>query len=164
MGDGSKVKLGICDVTYKNVALGYTKGGVNLTVETQTHEITVDQEGIAPVAAIILGRKCTCEVPMAETDYERLSGLMPASVFENGKLSIASGMGSDLMDYAGLLTLHPHALPKANKQFDINVLKAAPTANIKLTMTTDGEWIYPINFIGFVDADTGYILTFGDGS
>ncbi len=33
------VKLGPCKITYDGVDLGYTKGGVEVTVETSTYEV-----------------------------------------------------------------------------------------------------------------------------
>lgn len=168
MGDGTKVKLGVCDVYFNGVDLGYTQGGVTLTVDTQVHEVLVDQEGPAPVSAIIMGRRCTCVVPLAETDYDRLEELMPASTYtagSPGKWELESGAAENLMTYAKILRLHPHALDVSDQTNDIWIWKAAPVGNINFTMTQDGEWIYPINFTGFVPetghAHQGVILTFG---
>jgi hypothetical protein len=167
MSDGTKVKLGVCDVTFNSVSLGYTKGGVNLTLETQVHEITVDQEGPAPIGAIIMGRKCTVEVPLAETDYSRLQDLMPASTYTalTNVLDIESGAGQDLMTYTYTLNLHPHGLEATDYRYDINIWKAAPVANLRFTMTADGEWLYPVQFTGFVPESThlhsGVIMSFG---
>ena len=165
MADGSKVHLGVCDVIFDGDDLGYTKGGVTLTVETQVHEILVDQEGPAPIGAVIMGRKCTVEIPMAETDYDRLQALMPGSAMNGNRLDISSGTGQDLMTLAAVCTLHPHGLAANNHTMDINIWKASPVANLRFTMTPDGEWVYPVQMTGFVSgsADTypGVILSFG---
>jgi hypothetical protein len=170
MGDGNAVKLGVCDVSFDSTDLGYTKGGVTLTVETQVHEILVDQEGPAPVGAVIMGRRCTVNVPLAETNYSRLQGLMPGSSYTGGTnlWDIQSGTGLDLLDYAATLTLHPHNIDSDDNRWDINIWKASPVANLQLTMTADGEWVYPIQFTGFVP-ESGHdhesvILTFGGTS
>lgn len=170
MGDGTKVKLGVCDVTFNSVDLGYTKGGVTLTVETQVKEVTVDQEGPAPIGAIIMGRRCTIEAPLAETDYAKLEALMPGSTYTAGTntLDIESGAGQDLMTLANVLTLHPHGLGATDYRYDINVWTASPVANLRFQMTMDGEWIYPVQFTAFVPptahAHAGVILTFGGTS
>lgn len=164
-GDGTKVKLGICWVYYNGVDLGYTKGGVTLTVDTEVHEILVDQEGPAPIGAVIMGRRASCTVPLAETDYSRLNSLMPASTYSGGEgtLDIESGTGEDLLDYAKILRLHPK--DEATEIYDIWMWKAAPVANLNFTMTADGEWVYPITFTGFVPEvghpNAGVILSFG---
>ena len=45
MSDTKNVKLGVCKVFYDNVDLGYTQGGVDVTVKTETHKVNVDQFG-----------------------------------------------------------------------------------------------------------------------
>ena len=170
MADATKIRLGVCDVVYDGVDLGYTKGGVTLTVETQVHEITVDQEGPSPVGAVIMGRRCTVSVPLAETDYERMESLMPGSTYTGGTgvLDIESGAGSDLLDIAKTLNLHPHGLEATDYRYDVNIWKATPVGNIQATMSPDGETIYPFQFIGFVPesghAHEGVILSMGGTS
>lgn len=79
------VKLGPCKITYDGVDLGYTKGGVEVTVETSTYEVTVDQFGEAPIDEYITGRTVTVSAPLAETTKENLERIMPgASVVNEG--------------------------------------------------------------------------------
>ncbi|HHO6394217.1 TPA: hypothetical protein ACRVMJ_005009, partial [Escherichia coli] len=39
------IKLGACKVSFGGVDLGYTKGGVQVEVATETLKVTVDQLG-----------------------------------------------------------------------------------------------------------------------
>lgn len=73
------VKLGVCNVLFDGVDLGYTKGGVEVEVQTNTHEITVDQFGETPIGEIITGRTVQATVPLAETTLENLVAIMPGS-------------------------------------------------------------------------------------
>ena len=73
------VKLGVCSVTFGGVNLGFTKGGVEVTVETETHEVTVDQMGNTPINEYITARTCTVTVPLAETTLENLVKIMPGA-------------------------------------------------------------------------------------
>lgn len=73
------VKLGVCTVLFDNVDLGYTKGGVEVTVETTTHEVTVDQLGTTPISELVTGRSVAVTVPLAETTLENLVAIMPGS-------------------------------------------------------------------------------------
>lgn len=73
------VKLGVCNVLFDGVNLGYTKGGVEVEVTTSTHEVTVDQFGETPIAELITGRKVTAKVPLAETTLDNLVAIMPGS-------------------------------------------------------------------------------------
>lgn len=73
------VKLGVCNVLFDGVDLGYTKGGVEVEVQTSTHEITVDQTGTTPIGELITGRAVSAKVPLAETTLENLVAIMPGS-------------------------------------------------------------------------------------
>ena len=85
------VKLGPCKITYDGVDLGYTKGGVEVTVETSTYEVTVDQFGEAPVDEYITGRTVTVSAPLAETTKENLEHIMPGASLVNDGAVAASG-------------------------------------------------------------------------
>jgi hypothetical protein len=73
------VKLGVCNVLFDGVDLGFTKGGVEVEVATSTHEITVDQMGETPIGEIITGRTVSATVPLAETTLDNLVAIMPGS-------------------------------------------------------------------------------------
>jgi hypothetical protein len=73
------VKLGVCNVLFDGVDLGFTKGGVEVEVATSTKEITVDQMGETPIGEIIMGRTVQATVPLAETTLDNLVAIMPGS-------------------------------------------------------------------------------------
>jgi hypothetical protein len=73
------VKLGVCTATFDDADLGYTKGGVEVQVQTNTHEVKVDQMGETPIDEIITGRTVQVTIPMAETTLENLARVMPGS-------------------------------------------------------------------------------------
>jgi hypothetical protein len=73
------VKLGVCNVLYDGVNLGFTKGGVEVEVTTSTHEIKVDQFGETPIGELINGRVVKAKVPLAETTLDNLLTIMPGS-------------------------------------------------------------------------------------
>jgi hypothetical protein len=153
-GDATNIKLGACWVYFGSVTgsigevidLGYTKGGVTVTIETGSYEILVDQEGQSPVGETILGRRVTVMCPLAETHYERLSKIIPDSTFASSTLKIRSGIGDDLMDYTDLLQL----TTKADANDWIKVYKAAPVVNLTATFLPNAERIWPVQFKGYV--------------
>lgn len=75
------VKLGVCSVLFDGVNLGFTKGGVEVAVETSTYEVKVDQLGETPIGELVTGRTVTATVPLAETTLENMSRIMPGSEF-----------------------------------------------------------------------------------
>jgi len=73
------VKLGVCQVIFAGVDLGYTKGGVEVSVETEKFEVNIDQFGITPINELVQGRNLTVSVPLAETTLENLVAIMPGA-------------------------------------------------------------------------------------
>jgi hypothetical protein len=114
------VKLGVCSVTFGGVDLGYTKGGVEVAVATETHQVMIDQFGNTPVNELIMGRTCKATVPLAETTLENLVRIMP---------------GSSLVDVGGVAATgsvtFATAVPAANDSVTVNgvvfTFKASPT-------------------------------------
>lgn len=89
--DTKNVKLGVCLVTFDGVDLGYTKGGCEVEVKTETKKVMVDQFGNSEINEYILGRTCTVKVPLAETTLGNLTRIMPgASLVGTGAVK-ASG-------------------------------------------------------------------------
>ncbi len=159
-GDATKVRMGAAWVYYgtpggnvgEQLDLGYTKGGVTFAMETQSHEITVDQEGITPIAETLMGRRVTVTTPLAESDYEKLQKLIPESSWSAGTstLEVSSGVGGDLMAATDELLI----VSKQNNTDYIKIYKAAPVSNVAATFAPDGERIWPITWKGYVCEST----------
>ena len=94
--DTKNVKLGVCRVLFNGSDLGYTKGGVEVEVKTDTHEVNVDQFGKTPINEYIMGRTCTVKAPLAETTLDNLVATMPGAnlvsdgAFATGTITIAT--------------------------------------------------------------------------
>jgi hypothetical protein len=106
----NNVKLGVCQVIYGGVDLGYTKGGVEVEVQTSTHEVKVDQLGETPIGELVTGRQVTVKVPLAETTLDNLVAIMPgATLVGNGvkasgtvTFSTAPPINGDKVTVAGI--------------------------------------------------------------
>lgn len=79
----NNVKLGICSVEFAGVDLGYTKGGVEVEVATETFKVMIDQFGNTPIKEYITARTCVVRCPLAETTLEVLQQIMPGSTFSD---------------------------------------------------------------------------------
>lgn len=89
--DTKNVKLGVCLVTFDGVDLGYTKGGCEVEVKTETKKVMVDQFGNSEINEYILGRTCTVKVPLAETTLGNLTRIMPGATLVGTGAVKASG-------------------------------------------------------------------------
>lgn len=85
------VKLGVCQLFFGGVDLGYTKGGVEVSVSTETYEVSVDQFGKTAINQLIMGRECKVKAPLAETTLENMVAIMPGATMTATGGTVASG-------------------------------------------------------------------------
>lgn len=164
------VKLGVCRVTFGGTDLGFTKGGVEVSVETQTHEVTVDQMGDTPINEYITSRSCTVTVPLAETTLENLVKVMPGATLvtdtqENTKkyVTVPTATGQSLLKVAQVLILHPIANAENDKSDDFTVMRAATAGAMSYSYKLDDERIFSCEFKAYADED-GNLFKVGDTS
>lgn len=164
------VKLGVCRVTFGGTDLGFTKGGVEVSVETQTHEVTVDQMGDTPINEYITSRSCTVTVPLAETTLENLVKVMPGATLvtdtqETSKkyVTVPTATGQSLLKVAQVLVLHPIANADNDKSDDFTVMRAATAGAMSYSYKLDDERIFSCEFKAYADED-GNLFKVGDTS
>lgn len=164
------VKLGVCRVTFGGTDLGFTKGGVEVSVETQTHEVTVDQMGDTPINEYITSRSCTVTVPLAETTLENLVKVMPGATLvtdtqETTKkyVTVPTATGQSLLKVAQVLVLHPIANADNDKSDDFTVMRAATAGAMSYSYKLDDERIFSCEFKAYADED-GNLFKVGDTS
>jgi len=91
MSDTKNVKLGVCKAFFDGNDLGYTKGGVEVTVTTETHKVEIDQFGKTPINEYIMGRSVQAKVPLAETTLDNMVRIMPGATLTETGGSKATG-------------------------------------------------------------------------
>lgn len=164
------VKLGVCRVTFGGTDLGFTKGGVEVSVETQTHEVTVDQMGGTPINEYITSRSCTVTVPLAETTLENLVKVMPGATLVTDTaeatkkyVTVPTATGQSLLKVAQTLVLHPIANADSDKSDDFTVMRAATAGAMSYSYKLDDERIFSCEFKAYADED-GSLFKVGDTS
>lgn len=162
------VKLGVCRVSFGGTDLGFTKGGVEVSVETETHEVTVDQMGETPINEYITSRTCTVTVPMAETTLENLVKIMPgatlvtdSSVDTKKYVNVPTAVGTSLLAVAQELVLHPIANADGDKSDDFTIPKAMTPGAMTYSYTLDEERIFECEFKAYAGED-GSLFKVGD--
>jgi hypothetical protein len=163
--DTKNVKLGVCLVYYKGKDLGYTQGGVQVTVATQTHKVNIDQFGKTTVNETIMSRDVTVKVPLAETTLENLVATMPgASIVADGvnkKAVVTTGIGVDLLSIAGELRLHPKGRAKDDYSDDFVIPLAATSGGMNFAYEVEKERIFDVSFQGYPDPVTEQLFGIG---
>ena len=166
--DIKNVKLGVCKVTFDGQDLGYTKGGVEVSVKTETHKVMVDQFGKTPINEYVMGREVQVKVPLAETTLENLVKIMPGAALVTDSVdptkkvvNVPTGIGSNLLDIAKVLVLHPIGKPDSDKSDDFTVFKAATAGALQFSYKLEDERVYSCEFNGYPDAQ-GKLFAVGD--
>lgn len=159
----TNVKLGVCTVKFGGVDLGFTKGGVEVTVETESHTVMVDQFGSTPISEYITGRTCTVKVPLAETTINHLEAIMPGATIvgtTDPYASVTTGVGTELIAIAKVLRLHPKALLSTDVTQDFIIPLAATTGAINFAYKLDEERIFNVEFKAYADSN-GKLFYYG---
>lgn len=157
------VKIGVCKITYDGADLGYTKGGVEVEVTTDTHKTTVDQFGNTTLSEYIMGRNITVTAPLAETTLDNLAKTMPGTLVEGTtakKATVSTGVGTNLRTEAAELRLHPVGLADSDMSEDLVIPFAATPGAMKFAYKLDDERIFNVVFTGYPD-ETGKLFHIG---
>lgn len=167
--DTKNVKLGVCRVYFDGNDLGYTIGGVEVEVTTETKRVEVDQFGRSPINEIIMGRNVQARIPLAETTLENMVRIMPgATLVTDGAdptkkmVEVTHGIGVSLLDLAKELRLHPKGLPDSDKSEDFVIPKAMTPGNLTFAYKLEDERIFDCTFMGYPDSDTELLFYVGD--
>lgn len=164
------VKLGVCRVYFgdKEEDLGYTKGGVDVSIATETHEVTVDQLGNTPINEYITARTAEVTVPLAETTLENAVKIMPgAKLLTDAEdttkryVEVPTGCGLSLLDFAQRLRLHPIANAEDNREDDFILFRSATPGQMDYSYNVDEERVFSCTFKGYPDED-GKLFALGD--
>lgn len=160
--DTKNVKLGVCKVLFNGVDLGYTKGGVEVTVKSETHKVMIDQFGKSPINEYVMGREVTVKCPLAETTLENLVAIMPGATLTTDAVdplkkvvNVTNGVGTNLLDIAKALTLHPVGKADGDKSEDFTVFKAATAGALNFAYKLEDERIFNCEFSGYPDVANG---------
>lgn len=166
------VKLGPCNATWDAQDLGFTKGGVDVSITTSKRKVTVDQMGESEINEYITGRSVSVKVPLAETDLAMLASVIPgatlvtdATVTTKKKIVVPTAVGSSLRDIAAKLVLHPTHLASSAKNDDFVIPLASPSGDIEFAFKHDEERVYMVEFVGYPDIENdGLLYVIGDES
>lgn len=144
------------------VYLGKTLGDVKLTMETNVSDINEDQEGDAPVNAVLTGSVITLEVPLTRLSVEQLATALNTTAVGD-VVPIENQIGCDLYDLARALVIKPLCGNEISTDPAtwVHIYKCYPVAGLDLTWNKDTQRIFPVTFKVFVSQESGYEGKFG---
>lgn len=167
------IKMGTCKITYDGVDLGFTMGGVEVTVATTTHETKIDQFGDTVANETVMGRTITIAAPLVETTLDNMALLMPGATLKTDNtdpqkpkkvVSVTSGTGLSLLERAKEMILHPINKPTNDKSEDLVIPLCATAGAMNFAYKYDAERVFNCEFKGYPDSETGVLFVYGDKS
>lgn len=150
------VKMGVCNVTFDNVDIGYTKGFVKVRYSCETNEKTVDQLD-TPIGVVTRKQVYEVEVPMAEYNLNLLVKLFPgATLITDGTTATKqrielSGANVDLSALGKVLVLTPVG---GDANDVIKLFKAVPQPAFDFTYDSDNVRVFNVKFTAVPDDST----------
>lgn len=166
MADATLVKMGVCNLTFGGVDMGYTKGFVKLGYKIESVEKTVDQMD-TPIDELITKQIMNVIVPMAEQNFEVFATLMPgATLTVDGttptkkKLELSGAAGTTLGALGGILILTPVG---GDANDVVTLHKGLPIVNWDLSYDKENARVYNVEFKAAPD-DTNQWVTLGDAT
>jgi hypothetical protein len=166
MASITNVKMGVCSVTFDDVDLGHTKGGVTVTYEPEIHDITVDAYGTTPAEKVLIGQKLRATVPLAEASLANLSVALPAGTADADAITLGGTVGLRLSTVAGELVLHPTA-NTGDLSEDVVIYNAVVINTVSIPFMVDSEGVVEVEFEGMIDesrTDGDMLGLIGDSS
>lgn len=164
MSDTKNVKIGVCRALFDGSDLGFTKGGVEVSVSTETHPVTVDQFGKTSINEYIMGRTVKVKVPLAETTLENLVKTMPGATLASdgaaatGTVTVAVNLtaGQTLVIGGKTITARASlATVVSNLDFVVGANAAATAASLSAFIDASSDGV-----LGNLDASVaGSIVT-----
>lgn len=165
------IRMGTCRILYDGTDLGFTTGGVEVTVATTTHEVKVDQYGDTLANEYIMGRTISIKAPLVETTIDNMAKIMPGAdlITDNTdpllplkKVVVKSGTGISLLGLAKELVLHPIANAVDDHSEDLVIPHASTAGAMNFAYKYDAERVFDCEFKGYADAVTGVLFIYGD--
>lgn len=143
-GNTQEIRLGLADVSYGGVSLGFTVEGVVVTVTHQQAPIVVDDFGETPVDIYDIGEQIVAVVPITQISLPNLNIAIPGGTLTSDRIKVGRQAGTKL-------TSQELILDATNSgDFNITIYRAI--------VTVTGDWIYnneqrvlPVTFTGVID-------------
>lgn len=172
IGTVANLELGACNVEFgasgSETDLGFTKGGVQVSVDSPVVNITSDQFGQVILKQILVGRTAIIRIPFAETDLLLMSKLVPAASFVTDqvdatkkKVVINTPIGKDILSAVAnsmKLTKSIGGVKSSNGNDVFRFFKAAPTGVVEFQFSIENQRVFSTQWMAFADSAQDYAL------
>lgn len=178
-GTIANLELGPCVVELgtsgSEVDLGFTMGGVKITVATDVAEVVTDQLGKVIMKQIVVGRNAQIVIPFAETSLSLMSKIIPlASLITDATTATKQAVvlnvpvGSDLIASNAqslVLTKAIGDVKSTNNNDRFQFFKASPSGKIEVEFSISKQRTWNVEFNAYPDSTQNFSIgLFGDNT
>lgn len=154
--------------------LGRTSGGVEVTMEAQSVQITADQTGALVLDEVFTGSSVSASMSLLEMTAERwktIVGSVTGDAYTPSGGTEVVGYGESRLyqsffDLGGELVLHPTRKAASDKSFDITLFKCAPKP-ASINFSGEEPQVMEVEFVALADRSIQSavnLMAFGDSS
>lgn len=143
--------LGPCNVSFNDVDLGKTMGGVIFRDATEERPIMEDQAGTTPVDALITGRTVTVDCPLTRASLAQLVAVIPGASSFGSYIIVNNQAGITKLQNAQKLELIP-LVDGAESSDRLTIFLASPRTDIEIVFDNDNQRVYKVVFSAFPDS------------
>jgi len=152
--------------------LGRTQGGVEVSMETQSVQITADQTASLVIDEVFTGSTVDVTVTLLEMTPERwetIVGSVTGDTFTPAGGTQLVGYGDSRLyqsffDLGGKLVLHPTRKAATDRSFDITLFRSVPKPS-SINFSGEEPQVMEVTFSALLDNDTNSairLMAFGD--
>ena len=147
----ANIRLGQCVITYDGVDLGYTNGGVEVTVKNDVQEVMIDEYGSAPIRTYHKGTRIEVKAKLSEYAYATLVKVINGAVLNEGNTvdEVTIGQKAGIALAGALLKLHPSLVSGTSQ--DVELYKAIVIGESKFPFKLEGETTYEVTWVALID-------------
>lgn len=153
-------EVGPCQVSFKGVVLGYTKGGTTFEPKEESVNITYDQTGKTVQNVIGMGGSAQVKTALANPSLAILQPLIcGATIDADGMIVVASAGVDKRATMAGelIMTIMDGALPSADPDKALVLFKAVPTFGASWKFDDSSQRATDITFDALPDDASGNV-------
>lgn len=143
-GSTTDIRLGLVDVSYNNISLGFTAGDTVVTITHQQANIVVDDYGETPVDIYDIGEQISVVVPITQLSLTNLNIAIPGSTLTGDRIKVGRQAGTKLT--AQTLILDAISSGDSN----LTIYRAVVTEIGDYTFNNE-QRVLPITFMGVID-------------
>lgn len=155
-GDATLFRIENFRVEIGGTDVGFTEGGVEVSINSAQVVLKGDQYGITPLNTKNNGDEVHVAFTLKETTLANLNRVLSAGTLRSVGGS-AVGVGGNLsasidgLTRAVAILLHPLDTDDATLTKDINIWKGLPTGDIKIKYGPDKEAMFAVSFLCLPD-------------